>query len=66
MNDELKSMRCRCCSDYDFFRGCCVSWACHPEYSPSKIKEEAESQGMTVADIVALLQLADSRKEYDI
>lgn len=65
MNNELKSMRCRCCSDYDSFAGC-VSWTCNPEYSPSKIKEEAESQGMTVADIVALLQLADSRKDYDI
>lgn len=62
MNDELKSMRCRCCSDYDPFHGC-VSWMCNPEYSPSKIKEEAESRGMTVADIVALLQLADSGKD---
>ena len=62
MNNELKSMRCHCCLWYDSFDGC-RSWECKPEYSPFKIKEEAEDRGMTVADIVALLQLVDSRKD---
>lgn len=62
MNGELKSMRCRCCSDYDSFDGC-ISWVCNPEYSPSKIKVEADQQGMTIADICVLLQLADSGKD---
>ena len=62
MKNELDSMRCRCCSRYDSFDGC-RSWDCTPNYSPSKIKEEAYQHGMTVADIVALLQLADSRKD---
>lgn len=62
MGNELESMRCRCCSNYDSFNGC-RSWGCNPEYSPFKIKEEAEDRGMTVADIVALLQLVDGRKD---
>lgn len=56
MNDDFKSMRCCCCTYYDSFEGC-RAWDCCPKYSILKIKEEAKEQGMSVADIVALLEL---------
>lgn len=66
MNEEMKGMACRCCVNYFSSVGCQISdWGCcKPDYSPSRIKDEAVRKGMTVSDICALLGFFEPDREY--
>lgn len=59
MMDEF--CKCRFCKSYDSYEGC--EWGCedYNGYEPSKqrILEAAKEKGISVADVIALINLED-------
>ena len=52
--------KCYFCQSYDTYDGCQDGWCeCREDFKPNKnrIIEEAKSRGLSVADVIALINL---------